>query len=188
MNEQGIRETAVELEALLPCPFCGGADICHEPLDYQNGSWVMCESCGASTDSKDSNAAAIATWNRRAAPPIAPGEREAFEQYGRENWLMCGLDFDRRPDGTYTSHETHIMWCCYRSGVRAAKAQAPVATDKIFMSDVRMVDLSTDLKEHDSLRAVYEAARLVIQSHCHPVTVAELSKAIEAVKDIDAGT
>lgn len=52
-------------------------------------------------------------------------EREAFEQYGRENWLMCGLDFDRRPDGTYTSHETHRMWCCYRSGVQAAKAQAP---------------------------------------------------------------
>ena len=55
-------------EVLKTCPFCGGeAEVmngcaCYEPDDY----WIRCKKCEAETRIYDSEAEAIAAWNRRA--------------------------------------------------------------------------------------------------------------------------
>lgn len=71
---------AGEREAMLPCPFCGCADIFIEPDERgSGGQWVApihvgcmackCEQC------EDEEAEAIAAWNRRAAllEPVEEG-------------------------------------------------------------------------------------------------------------------
>jgi Lar family restriction alleviation protein len=61
--------TADDPKAPLSCPFCGGkADLDH---DYPGRSYspywrVGCQDCGFYLDHGDTQAEAIATWNRRA--------------------------------------------------------------------------------------------------------------------------
>lgn len=148
----------------------------------------------------------------RAAPPIAPGDREA----PLTNIACDVIDgYKAGLAGQPMGMVSAAFDCGWLSGdsERAAKAQAPTerealiarlrgyAADDDFIdrdgqpsttnratamreaADLLAAEASpVDAKEHDSLRAVYEAARLVIQSHCHPVTVSELSKTTEAVK------
>jgi Lar family restriction alleviation protein len=47
---------------ILPCPFCGSADIATEGPCYTQ---FMCEGCGAATYDQEGHAEAIAAWNRR---------------------------------------------------------------------------------------------------------------------------
>ena len=66
---------------LKPCPFCGGeADSKRVLVAFEGAQrWVGCEKCGfyrrQTNDSKESQDAAIAAWNRRAAGWISPGDR-----------------------------------------------------------------------------------------------------------------
>ena len=52
---------------LLPCPWCGSADI----KPHGGSRWLYCMSCKSEGPYSDNKAAAIAAWNRRAG-----GERE----------------------------------------------------------------------------------------------------------------
>lgn len=73
-----------ELEAMLPCPFCGSA-----PSEYpQNTSIpakaggytqiIWCENCGCEGPERQTDAEAIAAWNKRSNPElIASRERIA---------------------------------------------------------------------------------------------------------------
>lgn len=56
-------------EALLPCPFCGGeAETITGPIPRKWG--VRCINCDVWRDDRcESEGDAIASWNRRAAPP-----------------------------------------------------------------------------------------------------------------------
>ena len=68
--------TRLEPADLLPCPFCGGRAGAVNMSGYLS---IGCIDCGASPDRKayKEESAAIAAWNRRAAP--APdGMREAI--------------------------------------------------------------------------------------------------------------
>ncbi len=51
-------------DELKPCPFCGGEALIDG--DLLGASWVICRECGASGAQEDSDAEAIAAWNRRA--------------------------------------------------------------------------------------------------------------------------
>ena len=56
---------------LLPCPFCGGTDVHLRHLASASMSWVSCAGCGLEAPSETgvTDDAAVAYWNRRAAPP-----------------------------------------------------------------------------------------------------------------------
>ena len=53
---------------LLPCPFCGGNASIPESYPYHH--LVFCTSCGCKTDICDTEAEAIAAWNRRVEPKV----------------------------------------------------------------------------------------------------------------------
>lgn len=61
--------------ALLPCPFCGGADAFVERADFVS-SYAVCNSCsargpiGEEVRDDEGRAAAIAAWNRRSDAPF----------------------------------------------------------------------------------------------------------------------
>ena len=71
---------------LLPCPFCGGADVGLSDNEdkewYANTWWVQCD-CGARGPNQfddrpprtddECKADAIAAWNQRANPDSTPG-------------------------------------------------------------------------------------------------------------------
>jgi Lar family restriction alleviation protein len=57
-------------EKLKPCPFCGGSEILSEgisglPFENLPTSWVICETCGVSTNEFSSSKKAEAAWNLR---------------------------------------------------------------------------------------------------------------------------
>lgn len=75
---------APALPSLLPCPFCGSADINTEgPCHTQ----FMCNGCGASEYDQPSHAEAIAAWNRRVAAPTTD-DKSAAERFAE--WLNKG--------------------------------------------------------------------------------------------------
>ena len=77
---------------LLPCPFCGGTDVHLWHIASASMSWVSCVGCGLEAPSETgvTDDAAVAYWNRRAAPPVSNMEAheaflEAFEDFHAEN-------------------------------------------------------------------------------------------------------
>ena len=57
-------------EELKPCPFCGGSEILRDgvsgwPLEDLPECWVICETCGVSTNVFQSSKMAEAAWNLR---------------------------------------------------------------------------------------------------------------------------
>ena len=47
-----------------PCPFCGSN--AGDPIECDNGWYIVCDECGTAGLAYDSKAEAIAAWNRRA--------------------------------------------------------------------------------------------------------------------------
>ena len=70
------------LTELLPCPFCGGeADTMTPEADDMRAATVMCMGCYCTGKECETEAQAIAAWNRRAsqaAPAPSDGLREAL--------------------------------------------------------------------------------------------------------------
>ena len=56
-----------EPSALLPCPFCGNADI---DSDGNPVYWVCCQQCGANIENEQDSP--ITAWNTRAAHAQEP--------------------------------------------------------------------------------------------------------------------
>lgn len=57
-----------KLSELLPCPFCGGKAKTHITYGFHAqiiGACVLCEECGASTNTYITSEAANAAWSRR---------------------------------------------------------------------------------------------------------------------------
>lgn len=75
---------------LLPCPFCGSADIKDDNY-IRDGREVICVSCFASTHAfhPDANSKAIAVWNTRAKSSEFEAMRDALrvcdKAFGRIN-------------------------------------------------------------------------------------------------------
>jgi Lar family restriction alleviation protein len=69
-------------EALLPCPFCGVSPFAPIYDDWPiNKHFVICDECATEGPHADTEAEAIAAWNRR-APSAAEAEmREALKAY-----------------------------------------------------------------------------------------------------------
>jgi Lar family restriction alleviation protein len=73
----------VAVDALLPCPFCGGeAELAsYNSCDCCGKAWngqVVCQGCGQGVSHFDTDAEAIAAWNTR--KPAAPLLLEALEK------------------------------------------------------------------------------------------------------------
>ena len=72
------------LTELLPCPFCGGeADTMTPEADDMRAATVMCMGCYCTGKECETEAQAIAAWNRRAsqaAPAPSDALREALEE------------------------------------------------------------------------------------------------------------
>jgi Lar family restriction alleviation protein len=49
---------------LKPCPFCGSSDV-HIVAGDKCDEWGTCVNCGADGPFRDTEAQAIAAWNRR---------------------------------------------------------------------------------------------------------------------------
>lgn len=66
-----------------PCPFCGGTDLEVRDADKYTDAEVVCmnDSCGASVAYGKTRDAAVAVWNRRAAPEPAPDDRERAKEF-----------------------------------------------------------------------------------------------------------
>ena len=54
-------------EKILSCPFCGGTGvICEDDIGDWKNYTVVCEDCGMTASSEDSEEKAINAWNKRA--------------------------------------------------------------------------------------------------------------------------
>lgn len=72
-----------EIEALKPCPFCGG----EAEIDPRFGAVsVDCKSCFSGAGPHDTEAEAIAAWNTRQAADQLERYREALERISRGNY------------------------------------------------------------------------------------------------------
>ena len=56
----------VERSELLPCPFCGSADIDLVPTYHAGRGTPICTDCGANVGVHDTDEENNAAWNRRA--------------------------------------------------------------------------------------------------------------------------
>ena len=78
---------------LLPCPFCGGTNVAALSAadDYGTFDWkVYCGDCDAFHETE---AVAIAAWNRRAVPsrmPIGTGDT-VYHVPTAETWIVAGV-------------------------------------------------------------------------------------------------
>ena len=87
------------VEALLPCPFCGGeaerVDI--EDGDNAGGSCICCKQCFASSNVEfEFKENFVSNWNRRAAlPHLAAGRAEAAAETEPVAWLPVMVDRSR---------------------------------------------------------------------------------------------
>jgi hypothetical protein len=107
---------------LLPCPFCGGADVSHDAWESLTAEGPGCDECGAT-------AATDADWNRRATPPspsTAPevDERAAFEaKYrGMLDLMPCA------ENDSYMAYSTYCAWRAWKDR-GAALASRPAEVD-----------------------------------------------------------
>lgn len=62
MNQRGIRSDVV----LLPCPFCGSADLKIENLVDRDDYFVSCNGCQIQQIANYTRREAVRRWNRRA--------------------------------------------------------------------------------------------------------------------------
>lgn len=100
MTEDTVSE---DVKLLEPCPFCGGQE--HETA-YSDAGWqIQCHAwtCRSATGIHQSEAEAIAAWNRRAylaatKPPLAQ-EFEAWKSRARN----AGAEVNETPFGTVTT-------------------------------------------------------------------------------------
>ena len=79
---------------LLPCPFCGGRGEVGGLIP-----WVECQSCGASGPQAETEAAAIAAWNRRTHSAEIAGALRDAERY---RWL--------REHFRFANDSMHEIW------------------------------------------------------------------------------
>lgn len=82
---------------LLPCPFCGGAGgvwITGSKAKY-NFAAVTCEECDGRTNYYETEAKAIAAWNRRATPETS---RASLEQLKSEIDAAFDVIFGKHND------------------------------------------------------------------------------------------
>lgn len=76
--------TTQELNALAPCPFCGGSDVvCCDQGDDDFA--VTCKSCGASSKFDDVKSEAVRAWNTRTAA-TSPASVKAMRE--KTGWLI----------------------------------------------------------------------------------------------------
>ena len=84
---------------LLPCPFCGGPE---RGINRVTGDWFASCSCGAIGPCENTEAEAIATWNRRSPAPamIATIQAQAERVRVLEDALrqVIAWDLPRVPD------------------------------------------------------------------------------------------
>jgi len=120
------------VEALLPCPFCGGPAKMISPMGNwsrdgygPNGSRIVCAdlscpTCGRAFYGDNQDAEAIAAWNRRAAYPIIAGEGvAAFRDDPEPQFDWNNTDGAARQ--LYT--ERHAQWA--EREVRRLRAAPP---------------------------------------------------------------
>lgn len=63
-------------EVSLRCPFCGGKPLLREAVGE---SWVVCQSCQASTVMRTNKESAISAWNTRATDALLRRAAAALE-------------------------------------------------------------------------------------------------------------
>lgn len=79
-------------DTLKPCPFCGTHETSEGDCVGVNNLndltfWVSCSKCGADGPREETEAEAIAAWNRRAVPEITTSMVErAAEMIAGEDW------------------------------------------------------------------------------------------------------
>ena len=121
------------MKELKPCPFCGGeafsysiAPHTHELAkfmpDHPGSGFVECRGCSASM-SGDSEAEAIAAWNRRAQPESEPLTLDELRQMdGEPVWVK---EITEEPiDGNYWGIVDIDVACAGGYGVGAIISQA----------------------------------------------------------------
>jgi Lar family restriction alleviation protein len=65
-----LKPAELDLEALKPCPFCGGGDVVPSQVTSCGGWGVLCRGCHAYQDTRAEDITeALAAWNRRAPDP-----------------------------------------------------------------------------------------------------------------------
>ena len=102
---------------LLPCPFCGGRG------EVGGIPWVECQACGASGPHAETEAAAIAAWNRRAhSAEIAGALRDAKEtMLSQVKWESCDCGC---PQGRTPTDAVSVTWLRAVQQVEIAAARA----------------------------------------------------------------
>lgn len=72
-------------DELLPCPFCGGADVNLHEHKQAAMWWVSCKSCGleAPSETGTTRIDAITYWNTRAAARLDAQMEEALERISK---------------------------------------------------------------------------------------------------------
>lgn len=122
------------LTELLPCPFCGGeADTMTPEADDMRAATVMCMGCYCTGKECETEAQAIAAWNRRAsqaAPAPSDGLREAVEAERERIAVALETEADILPcaeDAAVTRSNAALIRAdfSYEDADRAALTSAP---------------------------------------------------------------
>jgi len=99
VSDNSVNDTRV----VLPCPFCGSADL-HMPVSgAADGGYVSCRRCEADGPIKDTADEAVDAWNVRCSPGVAAVEAER-DRPARILAVERG-DESQAPEGRfYTQH------------------------------------------------------------------------------------